>query len=118
MQTIIFLLLMCGIANADMYYLVDKDNNVLAKQTAPTSEMQNKVGGFICVKAKEDIDLQVAEYRGGKIITHVATQKELKDAQDIATAKEARKVAKASAQAKLKALGLSDDETSALIGGN
>lgn len=115
MKTLIFLLLMCGVASADMYYLVDKDNKVIAKQTAPTTDYQNQVGGFICVKSKDDIDFSVAEYRGGKIVTHIQTKDEIQAKSKADADAQAQVTAKASAITKLKSLGLTDAEVAGLM---
>lgn len=105
-------------AGTTWHYLVDKDNNVFAKQNGGTTEKQQVPGNFIDVASEKNIDLSVAEYRGGKIVEHVKTAKEIKYSQDAIAYAETRKMRKQSAKDKLTALGLTTEEVDALSGNN
>lgn len=101
--------LMCSNANASWFYLVDKDGVVVAKQNGPAKEANLIKDGLTQIETKDDIDLFKADVRGGKIVEKIVTKKEKE-------AIEEKKAKKQSAIDKLKVLGLTDDEVSALTG--
>ena len=79
---LVLFFLMMPIAFAE-WYVVNIDNEVIAKcdyqpDTADL-ESRNEIAVFI----EEDIALEEAEYRGNKIKKHVKTAKEIKDEEDL-----------------------------------
>jgi len=113
---ILLVLLFPSIASAEVYYLINVDGVVVAKQNAPANIDNLRKDNFTQVSSKDDIDLRVAELRNGKIVVHTPTAKEIKEAQDASVATENRRQAKESAKAKLKALNLTDIEVQAILG--
>lgn len=110
MRNLLIVIALCLIAtNADAkwYYLVNQDGIVVAKQNGPARTENLIIDNYTQVETEDDIYLPEAELRNGKIIKHVPTKEE----RDFKEAKAARK---ASAVSKLKALGLTDDEISAI----
>lgn len=107
MLFLIIFLLMVSPAHASFWYIMDKDENVIAKQNGEP-KIESLKDGWFFIKSEDDIDLLVAEYRNKKIQEHKPTKSEA-DAVSKATTD------KTSAISKLKALGLTDDEILSII---
>ena len=80
---VVFFLMVTSTANAQYYYLVDNQNNVRCKQNGAASPENLEKDGFIQIESSDDIDLFDAEYRNGKIVKRVMTQKEIKEKEDL-----------------------------------
>lgn len=103
--TIIFMSI-ANISYADTWYIVNKDEIVVAKQNGPVRN--DLPEGFFVVKSSDDIDLSKSVYRNNKIVERKKTQsdidKEIKLSSD-----------KQSAIVKLRSIGLTDDEIKAIL---
>ena len=111
---ILFVFIASTSACAEWYYLVDIENNVVAKQNGPAKPENLIIDGFIQVVTDLDVSLSEAEYRGGKIVKHTKTQNEI-DKENEDKDKADKKVADIlTAKEKLMVLGLTQDEVDAL----
>lgn len=108
-KTILFALFLTitSTANASWWYLINKDEQVVAVQDGPAKIENLEKDGLFQVKVEDYIDLSEAEYRNNKISKHTKTSKELADEQT-------KKDLKNSVTSKLKGLGLTDEEISVL----
>lgn len=64
---------------AQWWYLVNNDNRVVAKQNGPGNAVNLAKDNLIAIESSEDIPLDQAEYRNGKIILHKETTAEKND---------------------------------------
>lgn len=106
MRILLILIVLClveGEANASWWYILDKDERVIAKQNGEPKAEKLEMDGMFSVKSELDIDVLKAEYKNKKIVEHQKTKAE-KDAED------KKKADKESAINKLKGLGLTEDE--------
>jgi hypothetical protein len=112
---LMFLMLFTGSAMAGNC-IVDKDNNVVAKISYAPNIKDLESRGDAVVKCADDIVIGDADFRNNKVVKHVKTKKELDAISQIENDKQSKKLKRKSAEDKLKALGLTDDELNALIG--
>ena len=104
---VISMLLIAVNANAEWYYLINKDEKVVAVQNGPAKVENLEKDGLFQVKSDTLIDLAVVEYRNNKLSEHKKTTSEI-------NAEKAKDDIKVSVVNKLKALGLTDDEINIL----
>lgn len=112
---IVFALLsMASVGQAD-FYIVNIENEVVAKtEYAPDAgdiESRNEISVFL----KENIDLKDAEYRGGKIVRHTETQKEKDAKKEEKDRSDNKEIDKASAKVKLIASGFTEAEADMIL---
>lgn len=117
---LLILLLLTGIANADVYVLTDTNNNVIG--LSDQNDMVIPKGDKVIILKNQIInnlpitgDPTMYTLNGNSFVlnTDKVKSKQAADAQAIAD-QTARDNAKASAIAKLKAVGLTDDEIKAI----
>lgn len=122
MKTILFLILMCGIARADVFVVTAPDASVVS-----LSEQDDAVvpAGFKkdVIKNKQIKDLTVSmgeerlyDFNGGKFILNAQKVKDKNKAESDAILKNQKSSTdRQSGLAKLKVLGLTDNELAALF---
>ncbi len=117
---ILFLILFCGVANADVYILTDQNNSVVG-----LSEQNDivKPDGYKISKIKGDIanlpisgepNLYIFD-KGQFTLNATAVQKKQKDQTDAIKKQSDMDKVKTSVIGKLKALGLTDDEVGVIV---
>ncbi len=105
--TILFLIMIPNV-HADMWYILDKDENVVSKQNGPVKQDISK-DGFFVIQSNQDVELSKAVYRNKKIIERQKTKSD----SDIDKKSDDDK---SSAITKLKALGFTEDEIKLILG--
>lgn len=116
MKPFIFLLILFFSSNCfASWYIVNQDNVVVAISDNKPNETDLESRKEICIFNGEKIDLEKAEYRGGKIVKHVLTAQEKKEIENEEKKKEKRREKKLSAIEKLKVLGLTEEEVEAML---
>lgn len=120
MKIIIFLLLMCNIANADVYILTDSNNAVKGfseqnDMVIPNGYKINILKGLTISNLPINGNPTLYNFSNGSFTLNTTAVQAQQAAQqaDIAS-QTAKSQAKDSAISKLKALGLSDDEIKAI----
>lgn len=105
---LVFLLFLSVDAKAATWYIIDSNNNVVAKQNGEPNAINLEKDGFYSVKSDLDIDLSKAKLRNNKIV-------ESKKSQDEIDADNKNNTNRKSAIDKLKLLGLTDDEIKIIL---
>lgn len=119
----VILSLWCYTASADVYVITAQDKSVYSISEAddavlPVGYTKDVIKGKDIKSLMLSDDTSVYNYNGKKFtLDDKKVSKKNKDLQDASIAREAKKSAKESAKLKLKTLGLTDEEISAL-GGN
>ena len=67
----------------NFYYIVDINNNVIAKTQYKPSQKDLDTRNEIPVKSELNLSLGEAEYRNGKIVKHTQTIEEIKETEDL-----------------------------------
>jgi hypothetical protein len=124
MKTILFILLLCTPAFADVYVITAPDKTVvsLSEQddaVMPEGYSKDIIKNKMIVDLPIDGDVTLYKFNGNKFsIDGVKVTKKRKNEEDAAVAIEKRKADRASGIEKLKTVaGLTDAEVSELIGG-
>ena len=81
-STFFLIVHICSAAYADIWYVVNKEGKVMVKCDYEPGKKDLASREEFTVKQEEDIPLEEAEYKDGKVIRHIKTPEELQQEQE------------------------------------